>query len=668
MVDDACARLKLEQEQERKPEILKRILKRARAEFGGARRSGDYVKAKELSRKIIPQLEQDIEELEHSFDRREIDRNGKMLADWVSADAIITNVAQQTSLPVSQVVRQYQALTTFDMTALVKSPLDMSLPVKPESPPFICSSDWLNVVETIRVEMEAEDGYEKGWYYVQPMAFMRCSRGGKTRALTEIAHILRQEESSSDPVAVIFVSFSDETELLEEEQHDPPLQALLRRIAFAAYRDHQGNKPNFQEFHARGEFFDESLFTRWFGKGRIVLIIDDLNRLSALSDKQRRRDTRLFGEFLKRSFMSKKGRYHVFSSQDMSLILVFEDFIDSSNSNCHHLKVPELPLFTDVNTDLVGLNASQHLLYGAGEAVYCGLIPAMIYERARNMPVAGEREAAMKKLLDQSLDAEKVFRGIIGSLIHGSISSIPRPLRILLDSSRDPLDPFAPCDQNKIRWVPFHLQYVLEELHAHYGDQDRYAAAAMASLCAQLVASNERSGDAADGWEGLFVLMYLARSSGFPDDELVPNDWFADGSVSVKYNPYENTNRRLCECKSWNELKEGIRLSMDPTISIFYPLHAEFQGYDAVVVYSLNNKFFHRFGFQFKEGKANPRQPVEKEFLESFVITGSAPSETVVIDGWNIPSREVIETFFGESGRYWTPHAWASLLSTNQGV
>ena len=64
------------------------------------------------------------------------------------------------------------------------------------------------------------------------------------------------------------------------------------------------------------------------------------------------------------------------------------------------------------------------------------------------------------------------------------------------------------------------------------------------------------------------------------------------------------------------------------------------------------------------EGRGNPKQPVDSDVTESFVIKGLPPRDTRVVNGWNVPSKDVIETFFGESGKHWTPEAWASLLAT----
>ena len=281
----------------------------------------------------------------------------------------------------------------FDMKALVKTPLDVRLPDKPESPKFVCSQDWLNVEDTIMAQLEAKD---TSYNRVPPMGFVRCSRGGKTRALTEIAHILRKAKSASDSVAVIFVSFNDKTSLSEKEEEGPPLQALLRRIAFAACR-HQG-RHKFSEFRDRGEYFDEFLFDRWLGEGRIVLIIDELNALPALTDKKRRSETRRFGDFLKQHFLTDKGRYLLFSSHVLSTIDCFSEFIDPSTGSARGVLLQELPLITNVEADFGNLEASS--LNGARAAIYFGLIPAMIYEEACGNLIEGKRDIVLEGLLE----------------------------------------------------------------------------------------------------------------------------------------------------------------------------------------------------------------------------------------------------------------------------
>ena len=66
-----------------------------------------------------------------------------------------------------------------------------------------------------------------------------------------------------------------------------------------------------------------------------------------------------------------------------------------------------------------------------------------------------------------------------------------------------------------------------------------------------------------------------------------------------------------------------------------------------------------------KEGRANSSRIVDSTFDGNFVIKGLPSSDSINngADGWSIPSTEVIDTFWGGSGKHWTPQAWASLTS-----
>ena len=122
------------------------------------------------------------------------------------------------------------------------NPLEVSTP-RVTTPKFICPPNWLQEVKAeILAGLESEDcegtdkdGRNDGTLRkVSPMSLVRCSRGGKTRALYEIANAMKgYSKHLEDHVACLRVSFNDYTSLLPWEQADP-LQAVLRRIAFAA--------------------------------------------------------------------------------------------------------------------------------------------------------------------------------------------------------------------------------------------------------------------------------------------------------------------------------------------------------------------------------------------------------------------------------------------------
>ena len=215
--------------------------------------------------------------------------------------------------------------------------------------------------------------------------------------------------------------------------------------------------------------------------------------------------------------------------------------------------------------------------------------------------------------------------------------------------------------------MPFHFEVVLKGFQRHIPGPNRVVAAAMASLCSRFLTDKECSGDS---WESLFVLLLLVRSiAALHDDNFVPQDWFECGSVNVKYNPYKNAKRLFSKCTNWAQLKEGLIPYQNPTISIFYPRHAQFKTYDAIVVYSENNKLEYVYGYQLKEGRANSSQPVDETFTRSFVINGLPSNDSIVTGsgGWSIPSKKVIDDFFGVSGKHWTPQAWASLTTSGCG-
>jgi hypothetical protein len=107
----------------------------------------------------------------------------------------------------------------------------------------------------IMAQLESSDDPER----IPPMAVVRCSRGGKTRALYEIANTMKNDknedimEAAKDhwggPVAVIYVTFNDNSSVETWEQLDP-LQALLQRIAFVASRERNDDEIKLEAYDA----------------------------------------------------------------------------------------------------------------------------------------------------------------------------------------------------------------------------------------------------------------------------------------------------------------------------------------------------------------------------------------------------------------------------------
>jgi hypothetical protein len=210
--------------------------------------------------------------------------------------------------------------TTVFKDLVVKHPKDVTLPPKDEYPPFTSEEGWLDTtVETVFSRLSEQDSTAER---VPPMALVRCSRGGKTRALCEIAHALKAKQPE---LCVIYVTLNDFSELTDCEQNDP-ITALCRRIAFAARRDFDW-KESLNQFATWMETtVSPNVIERWLGDSPCVLLIDELNNLESL-ELQGDNGARLCSRFLKSNFLSKENRYMVFSSHVVTTTTQLSSFM-----------------------------------------------------------------------------------------------------------------------------------------------------------------------------------------------------------------------------------------------------------------------------------------------------------------------------------------------------
>lgn len=80
---------------------------------------------------------------------------------------------------------------TFNMEDMVTTPLDVYLPFKATKPAFVSHDGYLTETKAeLLKRLDQTDHYDSD-LLVPPMAMVRISRGGKTRTLKEIAHMMR---------------------------------------------------------------------------------------------------------------------------------------------------------------------------------------------------------------------------------------------------------------------------------------------------------------------------------------------------------------------------------------------------------------------------------------------------------------------------------------------
>jgi hypothetical protein len=225
-------------------------------------------------------------------------------------------------------------------------PLDkIPLPYKETSPPFLQPADWLDrVADDILAEYQ-----KQGTDSIRPhaTALVRCSRGGKTRALKEIMYLIRKRRPE---ISCVYITFNSGTPVDEFdnrcfERTGSYLSALLRRIAFEAWS--QRTNKDFSEFE-----FDVSAVAikRFLGDSSAVagipktprpciLFVDELNMVTV--DQE-------FADFLRDRFLTPANRMLVFTSHILSvakgtdasqpgLMTLFASF---SSRPCY---IPELP-------------------------------------------------------------------------------------------------------------------------------------------------------------------------------------------------------------------------------------------------------------------------------------------------------------------------------------
>jgi hypothetical protein len=96
--------------------------------------------------------------------------------------------------------------------------------------------------------------------------------------------------------------------------------------------------------------------------------------------------------------------------------------------------------------------------------------------------------------------------------------------------------------------------------------------------------------------------------------------------------------------------------------------------YDVIVaVYPSESDERQLYGYQLKEGRGSPKElkkTVKSKFIGSLVIRGEpnkAKSTQRKGVSWIVPGKKEIDSFFGVSGRSWTPQAWDNLLGEGGG-
>eukprot|EP00597_Dinobryon_sp_UTEXLB2267_P016316 CAMPEP_0201092834 /NCGR_PEP_ID=MMETSP0812-20130820/1366_1 /ASSEMBLY_ACC=CAM_ASM_000668 /TAXON_ID=98059 /ORGANISM="Dinobryon sp., Strain UTEXLB2267" /LENGTH=627 /DNA_ID=CAMNT_0047344629 /DNA_START=193 /DNA_END=2076 /DNA_ORIENTATION=- len=541
------------------------------------------------------------------------------------------------------------ATKLIDLQQLSK-PNEVSIPMEENAPPYL-TDKWLqDTVTSIEKNYYARDTLA---LRVPPAALVRCSRGGKTRALLELSTALKDRFKGED-VAVIYISINANTSLLEWETLNP-IDAICRRIAFAALPNSEGQ--SFEKFAEEVEV-PSSAILEWLGNTPRILLIDELNSFKDLNNPENIQMQKL-GAFLKENFLTAAKQYFVFSSHVISSSNQLSEFMDFTSKR--NVLICELPLIANVS---IAIKNFQFPVLDVGQLLFYGCVPALVYESSldpssekKYLPNAN-RQLAIDTCVKDGL-TERSIEQLLGTFLDGDPSLVPSPLLKLMDTTRD----------GKILWIPYNMVAALSDF-SNKGPI-KYSKL-LRTICNCFDNFKTSSGDA---WENLFVITLLIRliSHRF-DRRLLPldEDVYADYEVSFnKYIMYD-TGESLSAYINVDEFIRAFTTPEDfPHIAVYFPTHAQFETFDVIVAACDKRGKRTLYGYQLKQGAGDvtPLNPFlkrdwlrDKWFHRIYAVRGKAPSKSSEITGdWIIPNEPEINAFFGMSGQRWTPRRWAEL-------
>ncbi len=526
------------------------------------------------------------------------------------------------------------------------APLEVRLPTVGKGAPAFCAEvGWLeritSVVEKGLASADSVDDTDR----VAPLALIRCSRGGKTRALYELAKSLRH---ASPDVAVVYVSFNDYSGVRDWERENP-VCALCCRIAFAALFSAESaaepNKGLYDRFANTSVTAD--VVRNWLSDKPCLLLIDELNVLEMRKEKARE-----LAEFLKANFLITTGRFFVFSSHFLpppGTGLAF--FMDHASER--PLVVEMLPLLGPPISD-----AQEKLKWGTltvREALYRGRVPALIYcTRPGTLQNFAKREAA--------IDAVKLKwddRSVI-DLLRSFLSGRPKDVFV-------ELWPFMNTGSHHIFWIFLHMDEVLDGCWraANMSEHVRGVVALIRKLLSDFEQGKTGGGDS---WEALFVVALLIRIVCRQEDELLCFSTSVLAKCTMSYNelwePIADGKEVLFEnVESLEDFEMRTTVPKTfPHVAVYYPRHARFPVYDVIMAVYDEHKSRRLVGYQLKEGKKIPEK--RGNLCEVSVLIRGAPARKKnELRNWKIASESQIDSFLGESGKTLAPKEWRKMGS-----
>ena len=467
---------------------------------------------------------------------------------------------------------------------------------------------------------------------VRPLMISRLARGGKTTILSLLFDELKRHDVRRLDVRVIFITFNGSSNF-QSRQGESQRNAILRVIATQLVDIGDNDPLNIE--------CDEDELDKYIGELPFVLLIDELNALSAPVDGDA-------GGMLRRLFLDKHNRYLVFTTHiPISLEPCASQYMMSSSApssprGCLTVHIPQcvdLNSLRNMSVQCESLTPSEVMLYGG--------IPSLIY----SIKAMGEMNPDVrfsKKIFPRSCRDQNMLKSFIMSVVDG----VPRSDVAIFDE-------FAVVpEENKIRWPLCYIACILGAF------EENEATRAVCDNCASL-STYAQTTESGKEWECVLNIAIIFRC-------LYQSYWGSDSPFSIVPSGIKTTvifRTIPPEYKTPSSVKKFIEHSSKlsfPSVLVLVPSYSKFPDVDGFVVYCVDPTTKPLiYGYQAKTLRSYPKRNCPEWMEEGFLLRGKSPAMGSLRKGWNYMSHGDVLRLLGYSLAPMYPASWHEYPSTD---
>jgi len=517
---------------------------------------------------------------------------------------------------------------------------------RPTTPQFFSPPNWLeDIMDIVTMNICFQEG--EATNRKSPICFARFSRGGKTRALMEVAKV------ASNHCRVIVISFNGETSFDEIDtaicntyEEEGPLLCFLRRVAFTLLKEPE--QPS--KFRSFKKFVNRESLQTWLGEEKILLLIDELNQLPSIKMP--------LANVLLDIFLKPHGRFFIFTShfacrsQDL-----LNDFLTGGvQKSSRVVFFPRLPIVENFESLQVAWECDLRREKKSLEkenVVWYGQSPGLLWDNG----AVDSKVPEINIIITDMLKEDKVTR-----------STLMKDIACSFFESTSYVDVFK-----KLQWILDF--YTVETSAQHFSWPMCYLSATLSALCSvdllnfsatqfliRICAAFIPHHKVNDGsrFEYLFVIVLLLRLlAELPDSKLLP--------LSCKHIFVEDCGASVDLAGLLQSLQKPQQF---PSCSLFFPKESRFELVDCVLVYWIDDEKVEVHSYQLKAGNKRPRNldsrllrnlhslmlphaQTSVKFFWYHVCGRSAIRELSRKSKWIVPNKDDKLSFFGDSGRLW---------------